>query len=116
MDNTILTIVQCVVTALAAVGASSGFWVYMDSKRKTRNLTSKLLIGLAHDRILSLSLVYIDRGFITPDEFENLHDFLYVPYVALGGNGSAIRLMNKIKKLPLGEPEDRLKGDVPHGF
>lgn len=116
MDSNALTIFQLILTALAGVGASSGFWVYMDRKRKTRDLTSKLLIGLAHDRIVCLSLTYIDRGFITSDEFENLHDFLYVPYVALGGNGSAIRLMEKIKKLPLGEPQDRLKGDVPHGY
>ena len=103
MNSDILDIIRLIVTALAAVGASSGFWVYMDRKRKHRELTTKLLIGLAHDRIRCLSVTYIDRGYITPDEFENLHMFLYEPYVALGGNSSALRLMEKVKKLPLKE-------------
>lgn len=44
--------------------------------------------------------MYINRGYITPDEYENLYDYLYKPYEKLGGNGSAKRLMNKVEKLP----------------
>ena len=61
-----------------------------------------MLIGLAHDRILSLGMQYLERGdWITRDEYENLHDYLYVPYEKMGGNGSAHRVMlevdNKLK-------------------
>lgn len=101
MSNNTLTIIQLIFAALAGVGASSGFWVYMDNRRKRRDLSTKLLIGLAHDRIICLSLQYIERGYITTDEFENLHEFLFKPYSELGGNGSAIRLMDQVKKLPL---------------
>ena len=44
---------------------------------------------------------YVDRGFITQDEYENLHDYLYVPYEKMGGNGSAKRVMAEVEKLPI---------------
>lgn len=94
-------ILVALITALSTLSASSGVWLYMDKKRSSRNAMERLLIGLAHDRIICLSLLYIDRGYITPDEFENLHEFLFVPYKELGGNGSAVRLMEKVKGLPL---------------
>lgn len=37
----------------------------------------------------------------TRDEYENLNDYLYEPYAAAGGNGSAKRVMEEVKKLPL---------------
>ena len=52
-----------------------------------------MLIGLAHDRIIYLGMSYIERGWITQDEYENLHDYLYKPYEEMGGNGSAKKVM-----------------------
>ena len=62
---------------------------------------SKLLLGLAHDRIVYLGCCYIERGYITKDEYENLHDYLYTPYKALGGNGSAEHIMDEVEDLPI---------------
>ena len=81
--------------------ASSGFWMYMIRKMEQKDTTRKLLIGLAHDRIIYLSLSYIERGTITQDEYENLCLFLYEPYKELGGNGSVKRLMEEVDKLPI---------------
>ena len=39
------------------------------------------------------------RGSITIDEYENLHDYLYLPYKEMGGNGSAEKVMTEVKKL-----------------
>lgn len=36
----------------------------------------------------------------TQDEFENLYKYLYKPYKDCGGNGSAERIMEQVKKLP----------------
>ena len=44
---------------------------------------------------------YIERGEITRDEYENLHDYLYVPYQKMGGNGSAARVMAEVEKLKI---------------
>lgn len=60
-----------------------------------------MLVGLAHDRIIELGLIYIERGYVTKDEYENLHDYLFVPYEKLGGNGSAKKVMVEVDKLPI---------------
>lgn len=60
-----------------------------------------MLVGLAHDRIVHLGMVYVDRGYITQDEYENLNDYLYVPYEKMGGNGSAKRVMEEVRRLPM---------------
>lgn len=44
---------------------------------------------------------YVERGYITSDEYENLNDYLYAPYAEAGGNGSAKRVMEEVRKLPL---------------
>ena len=60
-----------------------------------------MLRGLAHDRICYLGEVYIKQGYISKDDYENLHDYLYKPYEELGGNGTAKRIIDEVKKLPL---------------
>ena len=92
---------------------SAGFWSIlgkrMDNKYKlmvsTTNLNtamSDMLLGLAHDRIVALGMDYIERGYITHDEYENLSVYLYRPYKeGLNGNGSAERIMNEVDKLPI---------------
>lgn len=39
-----------------------------------------MLVGLAHDRIMYLGMQYVDRGYVTQDEYENLRAYLYDPY------------------------------------
>lgn len=92
---------QTLLTILGSVIASSGFWAYMTRRSERKDAESELLIGLAHDRIMSLGVSYIDRGYITPEEYENLHDYLYKPYEKAGGNGSAKHVMDEVKKLPM---------------
>lgn len=63
-----------------------------------------MLIGLAHDRIMYLGMSYIDQGYVTQDEYENLRVYLYElyePYERMGGNGSAKRIMQEVDKLPI---------------
>ena len=61
----------------------------------------KMLVGLAHDRIVHLGMAYVERGYITQDEYENLRVYLYEPYEKMGGNGSARRVMLEVDKLPV---------------
>lgn len=89
------------VPVVISLAASSGFWLFVGNKKERKSLQSELLLGLAHDRILSLGMVYIDRGWISQDEYENLNVYLYKPYEALGGNGSAKRIMVEVDKLPI---------------
>lgn len=93
--------VQMMLTIIGSVVASSGFWAYIQKKLEKKDIKTMMLIGLAHDRIIYLGMSYIERGWITNDEYENLHDYLYKPYEQMGGNGAAKRIMNEVQKLPI---------------
>ena len=92
---------QVLTSVLIALISSTGLWSYIANYRNKHDAKTRLLIGLAHDRIIYLGTQYIERGYITPDEYENLHDYLYVPYAENGGNGSAKRVMEQVKALPI---------------
>lgn len=89
------------ITVTCAVLASSGFWSLLQKRQNGKGAESKMLIGLGHDRIITLGLEYLERGSITEDEYDNLYNYLYVPYREMGGNGSAERIMNEVAKLPI---------------
>ena len=93
--------IQMIITITCSVIASSGFWAYLQKKLEKKDIKTEMLIGLGHDRIISLGLYYIERGWITQDEYENLNDYLYKPYVKMGGNGAAKRIMQEVDKLPI---------------
>ncbi len=92
---------QIVVTIFSSVLASSGLWAYLQKRSETRDVKTEMLVGLAHDRIMYLGMQYIEKGYITQDEYENLRRYLYEPYEKLGGNGSAKRIMQEVDKLPI---------------
>ena len=93
--------ITALVTFLCAVFASTGFWALMQKRMDKKDNKTKMLIGLGHDRVVSLGMKYIRRGWITQDEYENLYEYLYKPYEDLGGNGSAKRIMEEVNKLPI---------------
>lgn len=92
---------QMAITIICSVLASSGFWAYIQRLNDKKDLRTQMLIGLGHDRIISLGMRYIERGYITQDEYENLYNYLYKPYEAMGGNGSAQQVMEKVKRLDI---------------
>ena len=94
-------ILQIIVTVICSVIASSGFWVFIQKRMERKDAKTKLLVGLAHDRIMTLGTYYINRGYISAEEFEDLDKYLYAPYKNSGGNGSAERIMEQVRKLPI---------------
>lgn len=92
---------QVIASVLIAIFGSTGLWSFIANRRNKHDAKTRLLIGLAHDRIIYLGTTYIERGYITADEYENLHDYLYIPYAENGGNGSAKRVMEQVKALPM---------------
>lgn len=96
-------IIELIVTLVVAVIASSGLWAYIAQTSKKNEATAKLLLGVAHDRIIFLGSIYIRQGHITRDAYENLVDCLYTPYANLGGNGTAARIVEQVKKLEFHE-------------
>lgn len=100
-----------ILTIIGAVFASTGFWTLINqliaSRKKKKSAEAQMLMGLGHDRICYLGECYLDRGYISREEFENLHDYLFLPYQKLGGNGTAAKIMAEVDKLPLKDKEDQ---------
>lgn len=96
-----VSLVEFVVSVIVAMLASSGLWAFLQKRYEKKDLKTQMLLGIGHDLIISRGLDYIHRGWITEDEYENLHDYLYKPYAALGGNGTAKRVMDEVQKLEL---------------
>lgn len=91
--------IQMFISIVSAVLASSGLWAFLSKRRDEKDGKTQLLIGLAHDRILSMCEKYISRGYLTKEEYDDLNKYLYEPYSKLGGNGSAERMMKEVDKL-----------------
>lgn len=66
----------------------------------------QMILGLGHDIIVTKGEQYIKRGCITKDEYENLNEYLYQPYLKMGGNGTAKKIMSEIEKMPLRDSYD----------
>lgn len=93
-------IFELAVTVVCAVFASSGFWALMQKLSEKKDAKTQMILGLGHDRIIYLCKHYIEQGWIDADEYENLYEWLYKPYKAMGGNGTAEKLMGQVEKLP----------------
>lgn len=96
---------ETITTIVLAIFASSGFWAFLLAvvnkiidKKSAKN---RMILGLGHDRIISLCEKYIAQGWLSSDDFENLHDYLYEPYIKMGGNGTAKKLMADVERLPI---------------
>lgn len=105
------------ITIIVSIFASTGFWSFLSSRFQHRDkkkdkddkeieLQSKMLKGLGHDRIVYLGNEYLKKKYITKGEYENLYDYLYLPYKELGGNGTAEKIMREVDKLPIKDKED----------
>ena len=91
---------ETIVTIMCSVLASSGLWTFILKVHDKKDAKTKMILGIGHDRIIKIGTDILERGnYITEDEYENLHDYLYLPYKELGGNGSAERIMQEIDKL-----------------
>lgn len=86
-------IMQVIIAAITSSGVMS-LIIYLlqrhdlkkDKENEKDSIQNKMLLGLAHDRILQLTDSIIKRGVITSKEKTNLK-YLYFPYRELGGNG-----------------------------
>lgn len=100
---------QDIITIIVAVFASSGFWLFVQtvytSRKKKRSAEDRLLMGIGFSKISDLGMRYIERGWVTRDEYNDLDKYLYQPYKEMGGNGTAERIMEQVKKLPFKEAE-----------
>ena len=81
---------------------SSGLWGFIRSRQGKQDSRTKMILGLGYDRIITLGMKYIERGWITQDEYENLHKYIYKPYNDLRpDDGSVRKVMQEVDRLPI---------------
>ena len=95
-----MTISQFVLTFVTALLASSGLWAFLGNRLERNNAERELIVGIGHIELVFFGMHYIERGWITRDEYETMQG-LYEPYVKLGGNGSGTKIMKELEKLPI---------------
>lgn len=97
-----MTTTQVILTIITALLTSSGLWAFLGSRLEKNSAERELIVGIAHIELVFFGMQYIERGWITRDEYETLQA-LYKPYIKLGGNGSGTKIMNELEKLPIRE-------------
>ena len=89
---------------LIGIFCSSGIWGLILHQINKRDGRTKLLLGLCHDRIFTLGMEYLRRGWVTREELTVINKYLAEPYFKLGGNGVVKQVMSEIIELPIKEP------------
>lgn len=95
-----------IITIIVAIFGSTGFWSWLSGRRVKKDGATKLILGLAYQQIIRSAEHYIKRGFIDSDEYNELNRYLFEPYTAMGGNGTAQKLMEEVKHLPTRPKEE----------
>jgi hypothetical protein len=96
--------IELAVTVVCAVFASNGFWSLMEKLREKKDAKYKMILGLGHDRIIQLCEKYLEQGWVSVNDYEDLYKYLYLPYKSMGGNGTVEKLMGLVQKLPTSPP------------
>lgn len=94
---------EMVIALIAAAGGvltSSGIWSFIQKKTQTNTAHTRLLMGLAYDKIITIGMAYIQRGWVSKDEYEEYLKYLVEPYKEMGGNGVADRIASEVGSLP----------------
>lgn len=94
-----------ILTLIVAIFASGGFWsliTYLVQNRdKARTAEEKMLLGLGFKAIKDTCLSLLEQGEVDADEYKDLKHYLFEPYRAMGGDGTAERLIAEVDKLPI---------------
>lgn len=78
-----------------------------DKRSAEEEATRKLLLGLAYDRLVENCTRIIRRGWYTIDEYHDLKKYLFDPYIASGGDGTAERLWKEMEAKPVKEEGEK---------
>lgn len=109
--NTISTmdVLQSFALPIIVTLLGSGVWTFLIEWVKLKNdkctAERKMLLGLGHDVLYQRLTFYLERGYIEPEELENV-EYVFRPYVGLGGNGTCAVLYEEVCKLPKKNPKE----------
>ena len=99
-------IIIAIIALAGALFGGQGFWTWLINRKNAKSNESKLLMGIAYSIIIKTCDMHIRRGYIEVDEYNELDRYLYKPYRAKGGDGTAERMMKLVEKLPSTPPNE----------
>lgn len=85
---------------LTTVLSGPGIWAWAKTRAQRNNSEDELLLQVAKNQLVSQGRVYLNRGYITMDEYEE-YESEYQVYSNLGGNGLARRIFEQVDELPM---------------
>lgn len=86
--------------AVTALLGGSGIWAWLRTRTDRNDSEDKLLLQVARNQLISQGRFYLDRGYVTMDEYEE-YESEYAIYSRLGGNGLARRVFKQVDELPI---------------
>lgn len=85
---------------LSAIFGAPGIWAWVKTKADHDNNAVKLILSVSKNQLITLGRAYLERGYITMDEYEE-YEAEYQVYSSLGGNGLARRVFEQVDDLPM---------------
>lgn len=86
--------------AVTALLGGSGIWAWARTRSERNDSEDKLLLQVAKNQLITQGRFYLERGYITMDEYEE-YESEYKVYSMLGGNGLARRVFKQVDELPI---------------
>ena len=86
--------------AVTALLGGSGIWAWARTRSERNDSEDQLLLQVAKNQLISQGRFYLERGYITMDEYEE-YESEYKVYATLGGNGLARRVFKQVDDLPI---------------
>lgn len=85
---------------ITTVLSGPGIWAWAKTRTQRNDSEDKLLLQVAKNQLVYQGRIYLKRGYITMDEYEE-YESEYQVYASLGGNGLARRIFEQVDDLPM---------------
>lgn len=85
---------------ITTVLSGPGIWAWAKTRTQRNNDEAQLLLHVSKNQLVAQGREYLNRGYITMDEYEE-YEAEYQVYAALGGNGLARRIFEQVDELPM---------------
>lgn len=79
---------------------AEAFAAFATAQSEANGKQNAMLLALGHDKIIHFGMKFIEKGYITADEYGSLRNVADA-YKAMGGNGEAKKVMDEVDKLPI---------------
>lgn len=85
---------------ITTVLSGPGIWAWAKTRTQRNDSEDRLLLQVAKNQLVTQGRKYLNRGYVTMDEYEE-YESEYQVYSNLGGNGLARRIFEQVDDLPM---------------